>query len=720
MKRLASLLPFSLSTAGILFIGWVSLSLNLYWFVFQPPMIVSRMLLLISGLAAGLLILLAGWFFDRRLFEDWDIKRTGSLIAATALLTILLYFGYPNPAMPLFALRERVDAQFIPLGAPPGILRVVWLNNGIGDVSYKTIQWKGMVEITPDGVGWLSDPKDGTGFLWNGRGWGDFKLSIEGEGNWLVKVNTASQTFEYLLEGKPKFARTFEIPIGTQFQKYSTLIPLWINVALSVAFLLYLIAGGAVKGLRIALPVRVYTLFIPLLLGAVVLIGWGLSFSIAANNRLHADDYCYLNVLRDYGWGGAIRNFYQTINGRFMSHLFNFTALLAGKATIPLGPLILLIGLGSSSLWVLRAIFKEANPFIQLLLPVGLPWFVFVISSDKFQAVIWSLHALIVTGGLSFLLLAIGVWLRLKNNPQRKYDLAILFFFSFLSAGFHETIAILGGSIFFVLSWLEWRAAQFQRKSQKPTAALTGLAGVILGFGMVVFSPGNNTRVNTIGVSTDIQKILDTALTTLSKNYHLLFGGMESGNAFPLLILGLIFVIGMSSGHFLTFQKNSLSLRLRTWEIVFLILFPLIVTLMMFIPSAFLGGYFPERTLFVPQTVLVFSSFALGVWAGGSLKQKGVSPSIGVAVLTLILVLAVGWISVQQLSAMNEQMRLHAAEFDAREQLIEQAIQRGEPRVFVPPYRYNFGLDVQPNPQNWLTLCIGDYYGIPVYLSQGR
>ncbi len=69
---------------------------------------------------------------------------------------------------------------------------------------------------------------------------------------------------------------------------------------------------------------------------------------------------------------------------------------------------------------------------------------------------------------------------------------------------------------------------------------------------------------------------------------------------------------------------------------------------------------------------------------------------------------------------MNEQTRLHAAEFDARERLIQQVIQRGEPQVLVPPYRYNFGLDVQPDPQNWLTLCMGDYYGIPVYLDQGR
>jgi YD repeat-containing protein len=76
--------------------------------------------------------------------------------------------------------------------------------------------------------------------------------------------------------------------------------------------------------------------------------------------------------------------------------------------------------------------------------------------------------------------------------------------------------------------------------------------------------------------------------------------------------------------------------------------------------------------------------------------------------------------SLQQLTAMNAQMRLHAAEWDARERLIQQAIQAGKTQVWVAPYRYNFGLDLHPNPQNWLTLCIGDYYGIPVYLDHGR
>ncbi|MEW6181452.1 MAG: DUF6056 family protein [Chloroflexota bacterium] len=720
MNRILSLLTSNPSKSLLFLAGWASLTLNLYWFIFQPRTAISRVFLLTSALAAVPLMLLAGWFFDRPLIERWNRKRLAGLMTGSLLLTMLLYFGYPHPPMPLFALREQVAVQFISLGENASSPRVVWLNNGISDISYEMVEWQDEVEITPEGVRWLNDPQNGMGFVWNGRGWGNFKLSVQGEGKWLVKVSTASQSFEYLLEGKPTFARTFEFPIGSELQKYLTLIPLWLNAAFGIAFLLYLITGDAISRWNVNLPVRVYTLFIPLLIGVIVLIGWGLTFSVAASNRLYADDYCYLNVLRDYGWWGAIQNFYQTINGRFMSHLFNYTALLFGQASVPLGPLFLLAAVGSSSLWVLSALFREANRLFLVLTALGLTFFVFVISSDKFQAIIWSLHALIVSGGLSFLLLALGSWLRLRNMPHRRSALAALFIFSFLAAGFHETIAILEGGIFFLLGWLEWRAVQQDGKTRKIPVALLGLTAALLGFALVVFSPGNLTRVDTIGVSTEANKVLTTGLATIGKSLHYLFGGMESGFAFPLLVLILTYFSGMGSGYFLSLHKTGLSFPLRLWEKLIVILFPVLITLVMFIPSAFLGGYFPERTLFVPQTVLVFGSFALGVWTGDSLKSKGVSFSFGAVVLTLILTLAVGWIAVHQLSAMNEQMRLHAAEFDAREQLIRQAIQRGEPQVFVPPYRYNFGLDVQPNPKNWLTLCIGDYYGIPVYLDQGR
>ncbi|MEW6505150.1 MAG: hypothetical protein AB1457_14405 [Chloroflexota bacterium] len=720
MKRLLSLLSSNYPKNILFLIGWASLWLSLYWLVFQPPQTISRLYMLISAAAALVLILMAGWFFTRPVVGHLGKTQLGGLVAASILLTTLLYFGYPNPPMALFALREQVEVQFIPLEDSPLAIRVIWLNNGISDVSYKTVEWRGEVEITRDGVSWRSEPQNGMGFVWKGRGWGNFILSVEGEGKWSVKVSTASQTAEYLLEGKPTFSRTLEIPIGTEAQRVLILIPLWLNVAVSIGFLLYWIAAPAIQKPGFAPSVTLYTLFIPLLVGVVVLVGWWLTFSISFNNRLYADDYCYMNVLRDYGWWGAIQNFYQTINGRFMSHLVNFTALLFGKASIPLGPLFLLIGLGCSSLWVWKTVFPGANRLFLILLGSGLPWLVFVISSDKFQAVIWSLHALIVTGGLSFLLLAVGIWLRLLDAPQRKYALMTLFIFSFLSAGFHETISLLGGSLFMMMSWLEWRSVQNQGNNRKLPAALIGLTGVMLGFGLVVFSPGNSTRINTIGVSTDANEVVDNALATLSSNYHFLFGGMANGKAFPLLVLGLVFLIGIICGFFLSLRKRGFSFPLRVWEKILIILFPLLVTLIMFLPSAFIGGYFPERTLIVPQAVLVYGCFALGVWSGSVLKQKRVSLSLGAVTLTLIMILSVSWLSVQHLSAMNDQMRLHAVEFDAREQLIYQAIQDGEPQVFVPPYRYNFGLDVQPNPKNWLTLCIGDYYGIPVYLDQGR
>ncbi|WP_322791580.1 DUF6056 family protein [Bellilinea sp.] len=714
--------PGALSPLRIIgyMIGWLSVSLSLYWFIFQPRAAVSRIAMGVSLLAGLLAILLARHFFNRPPVEKWNFRERLGLFFAALLITVLLYFGYPHPSMALFTLPERIEVEFVPLESTAHSVEVIWLNNGINDVSYQNVEWQGEVEITSEGVHWREDSDQAIGFRWQGRGWGSFTLSVQGQGSWLMRVNNQRQAWEYRLEGKPQFSRTFQIPVGTETQRGIVLALLWLNAAFSIGFVLVniLSANGAIFSLQT--PDWIFTRLLPLLIGIVVLAGWILTFSIAANNRLYADDYCYLNVLRDYGWWGAVQNFYQTINGRFMSHVFNFTLLEAGSASVPLGPVILLVGLGGSFLFVLKVIFPTFRPINRIIISIMTVFLAFIISSDKFQAVFWTLHALIVTGGLSFLMLGLGVWLRIAGKPYRFAGLGLMFLLCFLSAGFHETIAISGGSLFFVLSWLEWRRSQQDKSPRRLPAALSGLGGVVLGFGLVVFSPGNYTRVNTIGVSTDANEVLNSTGTMMVKNFSLLLGGMENGIGFPLLVLLLVFLMGMGCGWFVNSRWSSLSIPLRMWEKIILILFPLLATVMMFVPSAFLGGYFPERSLFVPQVVLVTGCFGLGIWAGASLKARGISPNFGAALMTAILVIAVGWMSLQQLTAMNAQMRLHAAEWDARERLIQQAIQAGETQVWVAPYRYNFGLDLHPNPQNWLTLCIGDYYGIPVYLDQGR
>jgi hypothetical protein len=720
MKMIRGWLHSSPLKVVLFLTGWLSVSLSLYWFIFQPRAAVSRISMGISLLAGLLLILLARHFFSHPPVEQWNLRERIGVGFAALLIALLLYFGYPHPSMALFTLRERIEVEFVPLGSTPHPVRVVWLNNGINDVSYEDIEWQGEVEITSEGVHWREDADHAIGFRWQGRGWKSFTISVEGRGSWLMRVKNQQQAWEYPLEGKPQFSRSFQIPIGTLTQQGIILALLWLNAAFSIGFVLYniLSANGAIFSLQT--PDWIFTRLLPLLIGIVVLAGWGLTFSIAAHNRLYADDYCYLNVLRDYGWWGAVQNFYQTINGRFMSHVFNFALLEAGSASVPLGPVILLVGLGGSSLFVLKVIFPTFRPKNRLIISVLLMFSAFIISSDKFQAIFWSLHALIVTGGLSFLMLGLGVWLRIAGKPFRFADLGLLFLLCFLSAGFHETIAILGGCLFFVLAWLEWRTARQNNFHPRLPAALVGLGGVVIGFALVVFSPGNFTRVNTIGVSNNSAEVLDTAGSMMAKNFSLLFGGMENGVGFPLLVLLLVFLVGMGCGWFGNFRWGLLSISLRIWEKIILILFPLLVILIMFIPSAFLGGYFPERSLFVPQVVLVMGCFGLGIWTGSSLRARGISPAFGAALTAAILVFAVGWISLQQLSAMNDQMRLHAAEWDAREQVIQQAIQSGETQVLVAPYRYNFGLDLQPNPNNWLNQCVWEYYGIPVYLDQGR
>ncbi len=433
---------------------------------------------------------------------------------------------------------------------------------------------------------------------------------------------------------------------------------------------------------------------------------------------MYADDYCYLNVLRDYGWGGSVWNFFTTINGRFMSHIVNFLAFLLGSGSIPLGPLVLLAGLGSSLYYLFNAVLRPLTRRVVALLSAGLVFLTFIISTDPYQAIFWTLHALIVTGGLSLLVLALGVWVRAVQNPPAVDRPALLFLLAFLSAGFHETIAILGIACLTAAAYLEWRSQAQREPPFRLPVALAGLAGGVLGFLIVLTSSGNASRMATIGVSTELSKVVELGSTLLWKNFLYLFGAAEEGRAFPFLVFALLLLLGMLIGMGMKEFWLGKVFRLRGWETALLLHLPLAAILMMFAPSAFVGGYYPERSLFVAQFVLCMAFFIIGLWGGNRLRQHGLSMGWGGLVIVALILIMVSGQTAIRLGSIHTQMRQHAAEWDGRDVLIRQAAAEGQTRLMVTPYEYNFGLDLQLNPNNWLNLCIEDFYGIRLSLDK--
>ncbi len=137
----------------------------------------------------------------------------------------------------------------------------------------------------------------------------------------------------------------------------------------------------------------------------------------------------------------------------------------------------------------------------------------------------------------------------------------------------------------------------------------------------------------------------------------------------------------------------------------------------MLLPSAVLRGFFPLRSLFIPQTVLILGMFGHGIWAGTWLREQNLKLLAPVAIVATALILWMGWLIFPAVSRFHQEMKLHAAEWDTRAAFITQAHTAGQNTVLVPPYRYIAEVDLQPDPENWLNRCIQTYYGITVQLE---
>lgn len=74
MKMIRAWLHSSPLKVVLFLTGWLSISLSLYWFIFQPRAAVSRISMGISLLAGLLLIVLARHFFNHPSVEQWNLR----------------------------------------------------------------------------------------------------------------------------------------------------------------------------------------------------------------------------------------------------------------------------------------------------------------------------------------------------------------------------------------------------------------------------------------------------------------------------------------------------------------------------------------------------------------------------------------------------------------------------------------------------------------------
>jgi hypothetical protein len=169
------------ASTGLFVMLALSFGLNAYLLFLQPVGVLSlRRLALAAGIGGALS---AGvWFFARRrgysLTGWWgNFVRRSNLWRAGLLLSVVLHLIYPAPPGHLFALPVRLELEFLPLSGQPAEVRLVSLNNGMLDVSYRDIRINETGRVQPGSgiVFSLQDAESGKA-AWSGRAWRNMRL----------------------------------------------------------------------------------------------------------------------------------------------------------------------------------------------------------------------------------------------------------------------------------------------------------------------------------------------------------------------------------------------------------------------------------------------------------------------------------------------------------------------------------------------------------------
>lgn len=171
------------ASTGLFVVLALSFGLNVYLLFLQPVGVLSlrrlAMALLFGGLLSG-----AVWFFARSrgysLIEWWgNFVRRRSMWRAGMLLSVVLHLIYPAPPGHLFALPVRLEVEFLPFAGQPAEVRLVSLNNGMLDVSYRDVQINETGRVQPgSGIVFSLQGAESGKAAWSGRAWRNLTLVL--------------------------------------------------------------------------------------------------------------------------------------------------------------------------------------------------------------------------------------------------------------------------------------------------------------------------------------------------------------------------------------------------------------------------------------------------------------------------------------------------------------------------------------------------------------
>jgi len=431
--------------------------------------------------------------------------------------------------------------------------------------------------------------------------------------------------------------------------------------------------------------------------------------------RYWADDYCFSGFLREHGFTHGLIEFYFTTSNRFSAFMFTGFSELFGEDAIRVIPSLIIIAFGFVVYKIFKELFAkhhiEQTKTISILFSQILLFFLLFLAPNIHQSVYWRAglsHYFLPIPILFYLILMIFSQRKIEEKTQIK-DI-FLFLVSFFSAGLSESYAALqAGSLGIALLFVLFIDKSSHRKRRLYLIGST-LIGTAVAMGVMIVSPGNALRLDTLQQSSNLFSIL--SISTVS-----------AINFIVLSIRGLWLPFGILFGLFVLItycfvRPSGLIIQIRILLITsfFIALVTLVLVICICAPTAYGMMAYPEQRVLMFAQIILICGISLEGVVLGFLFQKLLFIYQPIRVVGLFLILIFCMYPLSTLDVRQSDLRFYknrAALWDKRNKEINDQIEMGKKNLLVSALdSFAEIAELRDDSRYWVNQCAAKYYQV--------
>ena len=457
-------------------------------------------------------------------------------------------------------------------------------------------------------------------------------------------------------------------------------------------------------------------------------------FSTSTYVRFWADDFCTAFVLDKYGFLGAQKFSWLTWSGRFTYNFFIYLLMALGPFITKILPIVTFILLALSIWGVFHKLTLAKSKTLSLVLSFVFVIVVFMNTPNIIQSLYWYSGSLAYTFPFIIinLFLSMVLWVNVKYlKNHRKLIIFIAFFILLIAGGFSETFVV-SGIVFIVFFALINYLYEWDGKNEAKRIFLAGLAGLMISFLIVYFSPGTASRASTVDKPESLGWVISATYDSTKLFFIDLFDIKAFIYTFVLVFSSVWLIKRMLS------EKKRVELNYKkTINILALGVCLAIFTC----ASVYAASYFsmayhpPERAMIIPIYIIIICLIIVSINICNILLKVGDSYLIhgnkfvvlagkfkniinGIFILLFIVsLILIGRDTQRQWSFIKNDLKTYADEWDIqKEKIIRQKDSGNAVKVkYIPPVGR---VDGFRENKGWVAGCAAKYFGVDKFVIE--